>query len=929
MGRFLRALTVTALLATSLSVPAAQAATDGPQFPLTATVYDLRTGAPVDLIGRVRAGTDVTGSATRGWTVALSANLDTVVGTSRTSALRYSATGAGSITARFPSGRLPTTMSITPTFALRPPNPAKAQPFQLMLVASLSDRGQVIGVEVRSPAPPVSFAVDPTLRPDQLTVPDPDGAAPRPVVRLADSLGSAMDYVADELTLTTSDPAVLAGFVARWNGQVLRTIEPPDGTAAAVHVVRVDASAADVSRLKTDVAALDATAHGPHRTSSDGALRLFAAAVREQAAGLRVGLNSLHTPQDYVDRRTLEAPEGDKDPASDTKYDRNSADWSYFEGGGTSGFGVTEAWRMLAVGGRLANRVRIGVIDVGCGRTNQDYPAGTSGGNGMPGTGPDPWHCTNVAVTAAGVPDNGFGTAGTGGPVADLRLYSTDMTDNNAAAQVYAAARDQTAMINMSFTGNYPAIANLLDSNLEDAIDYVHGRGMLVFAAAGNAKPGEASQDVDHMTCYFVCVEEAIIRPCEFDGVTCVGGLRAGSHDRDGDSYYCLDRRPAICDVDVYAPFKVYMGGTAPVDGVAGDNSNNRASITQGTSFSSPYVAGVAALVLAANPRLTNLQVEGILSNGLATTDRTVSAVIDAKGAVLRAFGNVPPMVRITSPANQATVDYGGVNATRFVATTLDIEEGTNTLDVTWRSSVDGAMGSGRTLDYVFPTTGERRITATTTDRQGNLGQTSIVVTATNRTPVVRIVQPFYTDSRKLAVGVTYNFRAEVQDQINAPQPELCDEVVWTSGDSTDSSFPQTGCQVSVTFTSTGYRDIYATYTDPEGAEGFAKMLVGVNEQPVDSPPVVVIESPAQWATYQEGATIPLRGSAYLEPGEDSALECGWYLDGVLIGESANVDFRYGDPGYVTGDGILTFWCRDDDGYAETSIDIRIAARPK
>lgn len=74
---------------------------------------------------------------------------------------------------------------------------------------------------------------------------------------------------------------------------------------------------------------------------------------------------------------------------------------------------------------------------------------------------------------------------------------------------------------------------------------------------------------------------------------------------------------------------------------------------------------------------------------------------------------------------------------------------------------------------------------------------------------------------------------------------------------------------------------------------------------------------------------IALRGSAYLEPGEISPLDCAWYLHGVLIAERANVDFRYGEPGYDTGDSILTFACRDDDGSAETSIDIRIAARPK
>ena len=296
---------------------------------------------------------------------------------------------------------------------------------------------------------------------------------------------------------------------------------------------------------------------------------------------------------------------------------------------------------------------------------------------------------------------------------------------------------------------------------------------------------------------------------------------------------------------------------------------------------------------------------------------------------MLRAFVNVPPSVRITSPADQSPVDYGGVNATRFTATTLDIEEGTDTLDVTWSSNVDGAMGSGRTLDYVFPTPGPRRVTATTTDRQGALGQWSILVTATNRAPVVRIVRPLPYGYGPLYVGVTYTFQAEVQDQINVHQPELCDDLVWTSSVFSDTAFPMTGCQPSMQFTSTGFRDIFASYTDAEGATGSASVMVQVVEQPADSPPVVVIDSPAQGANFQEGATIALRGSVYLEPGEDSPVESAWYLNGVLIGEGDSLDFAPGDPGYVTGDSVLTFAARDDDGYTPTYKDIRIAAKPK
>ena len=202
-------------------------------------------------------------------------------------------------------------------------------------------------------------------------------------------------------------------------------------------------------------------------------------------------------------------------------------------------------------------------------------------------------------------------------------------------------------------------------------------------------------------------------------------------------------------------------------------------------------------------------------------------------------------------------------------------------------------------------------------------------MTAANRVPVVTIIQPLANDTSPRQLGAPYTFRAEVQDQLNAPELGLCGDVVWTSSDFQDTAFPMTGCQISVAFTTTGHRDVSATYTDPEGATGSARRLILVQEQQPNSPPVVVIDSPVQASTFQEGAAIPLRGSVYLELNEDSPVESGWYLNGVLIGESDNIDFSPGDPGYVTGHSILTFGARDDDGYTETSIDIRIAARPK
>ncbi|MEY2471840.1 MAG: hypothetical protein QOK28_1169 [Actinomycetota bacterium] len=911
-------------------MPAARAEGND-KFALKATVYNALTNEPVGLAGRLKAKIESKGSAAAGWTLTLKSNLEDVDGLGRTSGGRYTANGESKDTATIPPGPAARTASFTPTFTLHPPSPAKPQSFQLRFLASLDDRGNLTGVEVRSPAPPVVFNTDASVKPDVTFV---GGDTTRPVARLTDSMGDTTDYVANELLVTTKSASELAGVVARWRGRVTETITPPDASLAPTYLVRVDASSADVSALKSTVMGLDPTAHGTHGFTNTNALKLFAAAATEKAAGHDVALNTLFRPLDFVSRATTDAKNGVADPAGGP-YSSNSAAWSYMKAGGPENYGVSEAWRMLAVGNRLGNKIGIGIIDAGCAGSNPDFPPGTGGGNGLPAVaGGDKWHCTNVANTAGGVPDNGVGTAGTGGPVASISMWPTDMTTDKSAMEVNGAVSSGARIINMSFGGDDPAIVGIFTGALETAVKRARDRGVIVFAAAGNDRTstgGKPSQDVDHETCYFVCVEEAVVAPCEYDGVMCVGGLKSGSRDRDPNSYYCLERRSeGICDVDLYAPFTVYTG-VQP-----GDNTNPadvKIATEQGTSFSAPYAAGVAALILAADPTQTADQVEGILSNGAVTlpsSDPSVTSPVDARYGVLRGFGgNVPPSVRITAPHDNDNVDYGSVNAVHFTAESLDIEQGANAVDVHWASDVDGAMGDGYNLDYVFPTTGTRRITATATDRLGATGSTSIVVNATNRVPRVHIVSPY--DGQTLTTGATYKFVGQVEDQLNAPEASLCGDLVWTSDYFKDAPFPTTGCEPRITFKQAGTRTITASYTDAEGATGTASITIAVVDQAPNAPPVVVIDSPSDGASFMEGTTIPLQGSAYLGADDDPGLvQYEWTLNGVFIGDSSYLDFKPGDPGYVTGENMpLQFSARDDDGWSTTTIWIRIAAKPK
>src|SRR5690606_24486723 len=114
----------------------------------------------------------------------------------------------------------------------------------------------------------------------------------------------------------------------------------------------------------------------------------------------------------------------------------------------------------------------------------------------------------------------------------------------------------------------------------------------------------------DAEECTFgVCWERTWVTPCENAGVICVGGRRANSTKRAVDSNYGADQ------VDIFAPFTLWLGPdpSAPA---------NTARTLNGTSFSSPFTAGVAALIWAANPGLSADQVEhALLTTAHANSD--------------------------------------------------------------------------------------------------------------------------------------------------------------------------------------------------------------------------------------------------------------------------------------------------------------------
>jgi len=234
------------------------------------------------------------------------------------------------------------------------------------------------------------------------------------------------------------------------------------------------------------------------------------------------------------------------------------------------------------------------------------------GGN-EPDLGPS-GHGTGTAGLFLAEPNNGTAIAGT---CLDCTLIAIKASQNLPAGLVYAADLG-AAVINLSLWGNsYPQV-------FEDALEYVHGLGTVVVVAAGNGDASTANE------------------LCRNQKALCAGA--SDNRDRIVTSTttggaWGSNWGPAL---DVSAPgihLTYLLEGTGSASGGSG------------TSFSTPLVSGVAALVKSENPALSADEVISIMQS---TTDPFVSATrfaglgrVNAKSAVDAAaaaatFGSFP-----------------------------------------------------------------------------------------------------------------------------------------------------------------------------------------------------------------------------------------------------------------------------------------------
>ena len=350
-------------------------------------------------------------------------------------------------------------------------------------------------------------------------------------------------------------------------------------------------------------------------------------------------------------------------------------------------------------------------------------------------------HGTRVSGVASSVTNNGLGVASLAW---NCRLMPIRVSGSNGDAT------SSTIVAGLDWAGSHGArVANISYavtdiSAVRTAAQNFVNRGGVVVASAGNSGLNSSAQDNPY-----------IITVSATDWY---------------DNLYSWSNRGS--NVDVAAPGDVYT--TARGGGYSGGS---------GTSFSSPIVASLAALLFSVDPSRTPSQVMAVIEAtcddlGSPGWDNTfASGRVNARRAVEAVFGggagdSEAPSISLTSPANGATVS-GSVTISANAADNVGVSSVSF-----W---VDGVqIGLDSTAPYAIAwntsgySNGTHTIAAKAFDAAGNSTSASIAVEVANSAgdtnpPLVRITAP----TQGTVVSNSQSIYAQAVDDVRVAKVEL------------------------------------------------------------------------------------------------------------------------------------------------------------
>ena len=305
-----------------------------------------------------------------------------------------------------------------------------------------------------------------------------------------------------------------------------------------------------------------------------------------------------------------------------------------------------EAWEEATCG----NTVGIAILDTGADLDHEDLAdniiqeAGYNAQNPLQSADDDNGHGTHVTGIAAAVADNGKGIAGYSYNASIIPIKALSSTGGGTTMDVLRALsyvntcldehpEYNIRVLNMSF-GNHLDELEVADVATIKQMELLNDKGVLVVAAAGNRISGK-NPAIPPYRCWPGDYSDSILNVMNAESSERVGNIDTWqTYALYSTSNYNEARSTTK---DIVAPgthivSTLYTGGYGK---------------KTGTSMASPCVAGVAALVFAANPSLTPGEVNDIIcstATDMGTAgfdDKTGYGLINAEAAVKMAKAGV------------------------------------------------------------------------------------------------------------------------------------------------------------------------------------------------------------------------------------------------------------------------------------------------
>lgn len=324
---------------------------------------------------------------------------------------------------------------------------------------------------------------------------------------------------------------------------------------------------------------------------------------------------------------------------------------------------------------------------------------------------------THVDFGGRVLPGSGYDAVGDGNGTSDCNGHGTHVA-GTVGGNTYGVAKGVSLVpirvLNCQGSGTSSGVAA--------GLDYVTGRTDLRPAVGNMSLGGGVSSTID------TAVSNAVK-----SGVTLA--VAAGNSSADACNYSPARAPSAITvgattSTDAQASYSNY--GTcldlyAPGSSITSDyySSTTATATMSGTSMATPHVAGVAALVLSANPSATPATVaQTIVAN--ATPDKVTSIGTGSPNLLLYSLtgappANTPPVASFTFSCTNLSCSFNGSGSS---------DPDGSIASYAWRFG-DGGTATGSSASHAYAAAGTYTATLTVTDNGGATGSTSKSVTVT------------------------------------------------------------------------------------------------------------------------------------------------------------------------------------------------------